>query len=249
MLRTLICEDEPVARMHLRELVLAMDGLELVGEVGDGDAALEAIERLRPELVLLDIKMPGRSGLEVLRAAKHQPAVVFTTAYDAHAVEAFELGAVDYLLKPFGAERFGKAIERLGRRDVAAAAATTRDADGVTPPAPTHLVVRHLGRLVPVSVDEISRLSADDDVVQLHVRGRALALSETLGALLERLDARRFLRVHRSHAVNLDYVAALEPRDANRLNVRMRDGSVVAASRAGTQLLRARISAARPLAR
>lgn len=242
MLRTLICEDEPVARMHLRELVLATAQLTLIGEVGDGDAALEAIERLRPELVFLDIKMPGRSGLEVLRAARHQPAVVFTTAYDVHAVEAFELGAVDYLLKPFGAERFGKAVERLRARQSAQAAEPSA-------PQATHLVVRHLGKLIPVSVDEISRISADDDLVQLHVRGRQLALSETVAALTARLDAARFLRVHRSHVVNLDFVAALEPRDANRLSVRMRDGSVVPASRAGTQALRARLGGGRQAAR
>lgn len=225
--RTLICEDEPVARLHLRELVGATTGLVLVGEAADGDAALTAINTLTPDLVFLDIRMPVRSGLEVLRESRYQPAVVFTTAYDAHAVEAFELGAVDYLLKPFGAERFAKAVERVRQR--------------VGNAGPTHLVVRHLGKLIPVSVDEITRISADDDLVQLHVRGRSLALSETLGALAERLDVTRFVRVHRSHLVNLDFVAALESRDANRLSVRMRDGTVVPASRAGTQLLRARL--------
>lgn len=226
-LRTLICEDEPVARLHLRELIGSTSGLALVGEAADGDAALTAIDTLTPDLIFLDIRMPLRDGLEVLRAARHQPAVVFTTAYDAHAVEAFELGAVDYLLKPFGAERFAKAVERVRQRVGSATA--------------THLVVRHLGKLIPVSVDEITRISADDDLVQLHVRGRALALSETLGALAERLDPQRFLRVHRSHVVNLSFVAALEARDANRLSVRMKDGTVVPASRAGTQLLRARL--------
>lgn len=234
-LRALICEDEPIARMHLRELVNATAGLTLVGEASDGDAALASIEALAPDIVFLDIRMPGRSGLEVLRAAKHQPAVVFTTAYDAHAVEAFELGAVDYLLKPFGAERFAKAVGRLTER---APVAAHRSGDAA---AATHLVVRHLGKLIPVSVAEIARISADDDLVQLHVRGRVLALSETLAALSDRLDARRFLRVHRSHVVNLEFVAALEARDANRLTVRMRDGSLVPASRAGTQLLRARL--------
>jgi len=237
-LRALICEDEPIARMHLRELVNAAAGLTLVGEASDGDTALASIESLTPDIVFLDIQMPGRNGLEVLRTAKHQPAVVFTTAYDAHAVEAFELGAVDYLLKPFGAERFAKAVARVAARSTAA---VERDGATASAPTATHLVVRHLGKLIPVSVAEIARISADDDLVQLHVRGRVLALSETLAALSERLDARRFVRVHRSHLVNLDFVAALEARDANRLTVRMRDGSLVPASRAGTQLLRSRL--------
>jgi two-component system LytT family response regulator len=226
-LRTVICEDEPIARLHLRELVSATAGLALIGEASDGDGALRIIEQHKPDIVFLDIRMPGRDGLSVLREARHQPAVVFTTAYDAHAVEAFELGAVDYLLKPFGAERFAKAVERVRSR--------------VAPASPTHLVVRYQGRLIPVSVDDITRISADDDLVHVHVRGRALPLSETLSALADRLDAKRFVRVHRSHVVNLDHVSSLEPRDANRLQVRMRDGSVVLASRSGTQELRARL--------
>lgn len=223
-LRTLICDDEPLARLHLRELVAAHPGLTLIGEASDGDAAAAAIARERPEVVFLDIRMPGRDGLRVLREAAHPCAVIFTTAYDAHAVEAFELGAVDYLLKPFGTDRFTKAVQRLLARAER-----------------THLVVRQRGQLIPVAVAEIERISADDDLVLLHVRGRQLALSETLGALLERLDGRAFLRVHRSHVVHLPFVAALEPRDGNRLSVRMRDGTLVPASRAGTLLLRERL--------
>jgi two-component system LytT family response regulator len=234
-LRTLVCEDEPLARLHLRELIAATEALTLVGEAADGDRALEAIERLRPDLVFLDITMPGRDGLAVLGAARHQPMVVFTTAYDAHAVAAFELGAVDYLLKPFGAERFATAVARVRSR------AGTGASTGATAAPASHLVVRHGGRLVPVAVEAITHLTADDDVVQLHVNGRTLAISETLGALLERLDAQRFIRVHRSSAVNLDHVAALEPRDTNRLQVRLRDGTLVPASRTGTQALRTRL--------
>lgn len=235
-LRTLICEDEPLARLHLRELINATAGLTLLGEAADGDQALVAIDTQRPDLVFLDITMPGRDGLAVLRAARHHPMVIFTTAYDAHAVAAFELGAVDYLLKPFGAERFATAVARALARGSASVAGDHAS----TPPA-THLVVRHGGRLLPVAVDAITYLRADDDLVQVHVNGRALGISETLGALLERLDPRRFLRVHRSYAVNLDHVAALETRDANRLQVRLRDGTLVPASRSGTQLLRARL--------
>ena len=243
-LRTLLCEDEPVARLHLRELVRATPDLSLVGEAADGDAALQQIDALQPDLVFLDIRMPGLSGLEVLRRVQHQPAVVFTTAYDQHAVEAFDLGAADYLLKPFGAERFAKAVERVRARVRARTheLAETRGTEGEGTALATHLVVRLGNRLVPVSVDAITHLQADDDLVQLHVGGRTLALGEPLSALLARLDGRRFVRVHRSFAVNLDHVAALEPRDANRLQVRLRDGTLVPASRAGTQALRARLA-------
>lgn len=226
-LRAVICEDEPVARMHLRELIAATPELTLAGEAGDGASAATLIDRERPNVVFLDIQMPVEDGLTVLTRIRHRPAVVFTTAYDAHAVEAFELGAVDYLLKPFGEDRFRKAVSRV----------IARIGDSTA----SHLVVRHRGQLIPVATQELVRLSADDDLVILHIRGRQLSLSETLGALVERLDERQFLRVHRSHVVNLAFVAALEPRDANRLSVRMRDGSVVPASRAGTQILRSRL--------
>lgn len=242
-LRTLLCEDEPVARLHLRELVRATPDLTLVGEAADGDAALQQIDALQPDLVFLDIRMPGLNGLEVLRRVQHQPAVVFTTAYDQHAVEAFDLGAADYLLKPFGAERFAKAVARVrARAEAGRVEGPNGDGTRVDTPLATHVVVRLGNRLVPVSVDAITHLRADDDLVQLHVGGRTLALGEPLSALLARLDGRRFVRVHRSFAVNLDHVAALEPRDANRLQVRLRDGTLVPASRAGTQALRARLA-------
>jgi DNA-binding LytR/AlgR family response regulator len=228
-LRAIICEDEPLARLHLRALIAATPELTLAGEAADGASAATLIDRERPDVVFLDIQMPVEDGLAVLARVRHRPAVIFTTAYDAHAVEAFDLGAVDYLLKPFGEDRFRKAVTRVIGR--------------IGDNAASHLVVRHRGQLIPVATQELVRLSADDDLVVLHVRGRQLSLSETLGALMERLDERQFLRVHRSHAVNLAFVAALEPRDANRLSVRMRDGSVVPASRAGTQLLRTRLGA------
>jgi two-component system LytT family response regulator len=235
----LVCEDEPLARVHLRELIEATPGLTWIGEVADGATAVTLIDRLRPSLVFLDIQMPELDGLAVLDRIEHHPAVIFTTAFDAHAVQAFELGAIDYLLKPFGPERFAVAVARAERALASdAAVESVAERTRATRGALTRVFVRDRGRIVPIPVHEIERLEAEDDYVGLVVRGRRHLLTITLAALLEKLDSRRFVRIHRSHAVNLDFVAALLPFDAGRLCVEMRDGTRLTASRSGTQLLR-----------
>lgn len=235
----LVCEDEPLARLHLRALIENTPSLLWVGEVADGGNAVTLIDRLRPAIIFLDIEMPELSGLTVLERMTHRPAVIFTTAFDAHAVQAFELGAVDYLLKPFGPERFATAVQRVERslamdNSDAPVAERVRSSQGTL----SRVFVRERGRIVPIVVQEIERLEAEDDYVAIVARGRRHLLTITLSALLEKLDGRRFIRIHRSYAVNLDFVAALIPFDAARLCVEMRDGTRITASRSGTQLLR-----------
>ncbi len=236
-----VCEDEPLARIHLRDLITHTHTLAWVGEAADGAAAVQLLNEATPDLVFLDIRMPELDGLEVLKQVAPPRAVVFTTAYDEHAVQAFELGAVDYLLKPFGKERFDLAVSRVLR-------ALSQD-EPDTPPVRerltalatplTRLFARERGRIIPIAVPEIVRLEAEDDYVAVYSRGRKYLLTVTLGALLDRLDHRRFVRIHRSHAVNLDFVTALVPFDTGRLNVELRDGTQITASRSGTQQLRA----------
>ncbi|MFN2564441.1 MAG: LytR/AlgR family response regulator transcription factor [Gemmatimonadaceae bacterium] len=246
--RALIVEDEPLARRQLRELAAEVPWLACVGEAEDGAAAVRAIDELRPDLVFLDIRMPELSGLEVLDRAEHEPAVIFTTAFDTYAVSAFELGALDYLLKPFGRERFLAAVERARRalgaqrldesdRDTSTLA-RARAALGSTGGPAERIFVRDRGRIVPIPVREIERLEAEDDYVAVYARGRRFLVYLPLSEFERRLDADRFLRVHRSHVVNLDYVAALVPYDAARLQVEMRDGTKLMASRARSKELR-----------
>lgn len=241
-LRCVVAEDEPVAREHLRTLVQGHAPLLLVGEAADGDAAVTLVNALRPDVLFLDVRMPGRDGFSVLAGATHRPHVVFTTAHDTHAVQAFELGAVDYLLKPFGAARFATAVSRLRERvaltaDVEPLARLREVQDRVDRPL-ERVFVRLGQRLVPVRLQEVSRLDADGDYVALVIEGRRHLLGMTLSALLPRLDAARFVRIHRSHVVNLDFVAAIRPYDAGRYEVEMRDGTRMVASRSGTQVLR-----------
>ena len=250
----LIVDDEPLARRRLRDLIAEAPLVEVVGEAADGEAAMRAIDTLKPDLVFLDIQLPGLSGLDVLARVRHKPAVIFTTAYDRYAVAAFELAAVDYLLKPFGGERFRASLVRarqtLERQDATAAidrASELLERPGTAasgrasahPPPLVRLFVHDRGRIVPIAVAEIERFEARDDYVAVHASGRRHLVHVTLHELERRLDPQQFLRVHRSHVVNLDHVKALEPYDGARLMVEMRSGAKIVASRVRSKELRA----------
>ncbi|MFI5230247.1 MAG: LytR/AlgR family response regulator transcription factor [Gemmatimonadales bacterium] len=242
--RAVIVEDEPIARRQLRELVAAVDWLDCVGEAADGRSAVELIDTVRPDLVFLDIEMPELSGLDVLRRITHDPAIVFTTAYDKFAVAAFELEAIDYLLKPFGRDRLHAALDRVRRavRSDDTVPVLHRAGEALDQISGTgaleRIFVRDRGRIVPIAVGQIERLEADDDYVAVHVHGRRFLVYLGMNEFEARLDARKFLRIHRSHIVNLDHVAALVPFDGARLQVEMRDGTTLTASRTRSRELR-----------
>jgi two-component system LytT family response regulator len=235
--RALLVEDEPHARRNLQEYVAEVDWLALVGEARDGTAAVRLIDALRPDLVFLDVCLPELSGLEVLARVRHQPEVVFTTAHDRFALAAFELGALDYLLKPFGRQRFQAAVERVRRRLPAAPAAERAHAAFETPLR--RLFARTPRGIVPIDVRSIRHLQASGDYVEVHCDAGSYLLHTSLAELAARLDAERFVQVHRSHLVNLDAVELLAPYDARRLVVQLRGGVRVVASRAASERLRA----------
>lgn len=244
----LIVEDEQVAAETLRGYLDDEEGFACVGEARTGPEAVNALEEHRPDVVLLDVDLPGFSGVEVLVRADHEPAVVFTTAYDRHAVTAFELGAFDYLVKPFGRQRFREALERLlrrlessaGERRGPPASRRARAAlDGGEDGGLDRLFVRSSeGRILPVDVDDVVRLEASGDYVRIHAGGTSHLVSLSMTELEDRLDPSRFLRVHRSHMVNLDHVERVEKHDSRRLRLDMADGSSVVASRSGSRALR-----------
>jgi two-component system LytT family response regulator len=236
----LVIDDEPLARRKVRELLNDVPWIECLGEVGDGRHAVHAIDERQPDLVFLDVRMPGCSGLELLRRVRHVPAVIFTTAYDRYAVTAFELAAVDYLLKPFSRDRFLQALARarpaLESRAGASSADRAQEALGSAPVS--RLFVREHGRIVPLRASLVERLEACDDFAYAHVQGRRYRLNATLNDLERRLDPAVFVRIHRSHIVNLDHVVAWTPYDGSRFEVRLRDGTVVMASRQRSRALR-----------
>ncbi|MDB4899971.1 MAG: response regulator receiver [Gemmatimonadetes bacterium] len=237
---TLIADDEPIARAGLRAMLRAISWAEVVGEAANGPAAVGAINTLRPELVLLDVQMPGLLGTDVLREVSHQPHVVFTTAFAEHAVSAFELGALDYILKPFGPARLAAAMERvrsaLGEPVAHPALERLGVAFGRGPIS--RLFVRSGASLMPLSVDRVSWFAADGDYVIAHADRARHLLHLSLARLEVRLDPKRFLRIHRTHIVNLDQVKSFRRVDRGQLVAEMQDGTRLAVSRTRAQELR-----------
>jgi two-component system LytT family response regulator len=236
---TLIAEDEPLAAEALAEWVEASPQLSLAATCADGDTALARIRELEPDLVLLDIRMPGLSGLEMLRrlrAEGRQMAVIFTTAYDEHALAAFELHAVDYLLKPFSRERFDEAIEHALRRHEAPPLEALEHAASAAPLG--RILVRDQGKICPLQVDAIEYLQSDHKYTALVSRGRSYLVRLPIASFEQRLDPGRFLKLHRGCIVNLEFVEAMTPGDNSQLVVQLRDGTRVTASREVSKKLR-----------
>lgn len=232
-LRVLVADDEAPARSKIRRLLKEDARFEAVGEAADGPAAVAQVQALRPDLLILDIQMPGLTGFEVLQALEPPlPQVIFSTAYDRFALDAFEASAVDYLLKPYDAARFAKALDRAhalhgSRKGGELKALLARVAQ-----APLErLLVKAEDRWLPVPLRAVRRLSADGKQVRVHAEGAVHVLRTSLAELERRLDPRRFVRVHRGEIVALDAVAHLEPWDHGDGLLVLKDGSKVVLSR------------------
>ena len=238
--KVLIAEDEPLAAEALADWVAQMPSLQLVANCGDGASALAQIRALQPDLVLMDIQMPVLTGLQVLQALAgdaHQPAVIFTTAYDEHALTAFELHAVDYLLKPFSHERFVEAIGHVQRDRGAVANAV--DALQAPDGAPlVRVLVRDQGRIFPINVDAIEHLRSDTKYTALAVKGKSYLVRLPIVTFEQKLDPARFVKLHRSCIVNLDFVESLTPDENSQLVARMTDGTLITANRDVSRKLR-----------
>jgi two-component system, LytTR family, response regulator len=227
VLKVVIVDDEPIAREGLRALLATDPDVEVVAEAGDGASAVEVIRRLRPDIVFLDVQMPDVDGFDVLRALAGEPlpAIVFVTAYDTYAVRAFEVHAVDYLLKPFHDERFAEALARAkARRGDSVADRLAKLLDERTPRL-TRVLVRTGGRVLFLRADEIDWIEAADYYVKLHVAGKVHMLRESMAALEARLDPAMFFRVHRSAIVNLERVRELQPFSKREHVLVLRDGT------------------------
>jgi len=238
--RALVCEDEPLAMRAMREYLKDVSWIEVVGEATNGKDALRLIHKLEPDLVFLDVRMPGMTGVEVLEAVEHHPAVVFTTAYDEYAISAFDLGAVDYLVKPFGRDRLVQTLDRVRVRLVGEGRSWS---DARRPATPREryserIFARHRGALVPLSVADIRRVDAVEGGVSVVTQRGHFDLDVTLGEMEERLDPKDFVRVHRAHIVNLGHVVSIRRYDERRLQLRLDDGSAIVASRSGSRELR-----------
>ncbi len=270
--RVAVVDDEPLARRTLRVLLDPVDGVEIVGEAGNGAEAVEVIRDSAPDLVFLDVQMPEMDGFQVLQAlGPAAPAVIFVTAFDEHAVNAFDANAADYLLKPFDDDRFHRALARARARigdsrvrelasrlahllspsETPAMAPSTPSATPMTTPSAApggyaeRIVVKKNNRVTLVDTAIIDWIEASDYVVRIHVGAAVHVLREPISDLEKRLDPRRFFRVHRSTIVNLASVKELQPLFHGEYVVIMRDGTELRLSRSRRdrlqQLLGARI--------
>ncbi len=238
--RVLIVDDEPPARRKLRALFERASDFTVAGECADGDEAVQRLSSEDFDLVLLDVRMPGRSGLEVVRAvgSARLPPIVFVTAFDDHAVQAFELHALDYLLKPFGRERFEAMLARARleiverRRGDLAMRLERLLAETARAQPPEPLALRAGGRTLLVAPLEIEWISAADNYLRVHLEGAAHLVRGTLGALEKRLAPHGFLRIHRSLLVNPQVVRQLLPQRSGEVKLVLRDGTVLVSARA-----------------
>jgi two-component system LytT family response regulator len=237
--KALIVDDEPLARLRLRALLAGEKDVVAVGECADGASAIDEIEAQRPDLVFLDVQMPELSGFDVIEAIgpSRMPLVVFVTAYDQYALEAFRVHAMDYLLKPFEDERFRATMQRArARLDATRQGSDARLHALVEDIASSRryiqrLVIRAAGRVYFVRVDDIDWVEAADNYVRLHVGRASHLLRQTLKELEQQLDPEHFMRIHRSTIVRLDRIQELQPWFHGEYIVLLRDGTRLRTSR------------------
>ncbi|MBY6015261.1 LytTR family DNA-binding domain-containing protein [Qipengyuania gaetbuli] len=221
-LRTLIVDDEPLAVERMQVICSKMDDLHVVGTASDGAQALRLIEALGPDLILLDMTMPEVDGLSVARelaGQEERPAVVFVTAHDNYAVEAFDLDAVDYVLKPVKPDRLERAIQR----------ALSRRSEGGRTESKwlEELWIPHRSELIRIETDEVSRIDAERDYVRLHVGDRSYLLLQTIAGLEKRLDPAKFIRIHRSTILRKEHIKGLRHDGLGVWSVEMDDGEAL----------------------
>jgi two-component system LytT family response regulator len=236
----LIADDEPLARRTLRQQLLELGWTGSIQEAADGETAITTANSQHPELIFLDIVMPGASGLEVLERLDYEPKVIFTTAHDQYAVTAFELGALDYLLKPFGRDRLQRVVDRVqAALESSSAPLLSRARDSLDrEQVLSRIFVRDGSRIVPIPLASLERAQGADDYVTIFTTTKQYLVSIRLSDLEERLRGASFLRIHRSHIINLEFVTSIEPYDAAHLQVAMKSGTRIIASRAGSKKLR-----------
>ena len=249
-IRTLIVDDEPLARERLAGLLAAEPDIEIIGQCRDGEEAVRAILEHTPDLVFLDIQMPQMNGFEVIETvgAEKMPLVIFVTAHDQHALRAFQVRALDYLLKPFDRDRFHDALERartqvqredsgeIGRRLLALVKDLRRDQ-----PRTDRLVVKSGGRLFFLRADEIDWVEAAGNYVRLHVGSTSYLLRETMNAIEGRLDPEKFFRIHRCRIVNMERIQELQPWLNGEYAVMLRTGTRLTLSRGYREKLQERL--------
>lgn len=235
-LRVILVDDEPLARSVLREYLAAHSDIEITAECGDGFETVKEIQESKPDLVFLDIQMPKLNGFEVLELIDRSLPVVFVTAYDQFALRAFDVHAVDYLLKPFSPERLAQALdrarERLRRGEVPPHAGLIAESRAQCHPL-ERILIRDGSTVHVIPVDAVDYIKAQDDYAAIRSRGKEYLKQETLGELEAALDPNKFIRIHRSYILNIDKLARLELHTKDSRIAILTDGTQLPVSRSG----------------
>jgi two-component system LytT family response regulator len=236
-IRAVIVDDEDLARQILREYLKHEPDVDIVAECANGFAAVKAVSEHKPDLLFLDVQMPKLDGFEVLELVDREVAVVFVTAFDQYAMKAFDAAAVDYLLKPFGADRLQTALQRvrrrLGEHQPPPVAADLKTAARAPDQHLDRIVVRDGSRVQIIPVNKLDYAEAQDDYVSLHSEKKSYLKQQTISSLESALDPARFVRVHRSFLVNIERISKIEPYTKDTRVVLLTDGSQIPVSRAG----------------
>jgi two-component system LytT family response regulator len=213
-MKALIIDDEMLARSIVKEYLQDFPELEVVQECNDGFEGIKAIQQYQPDLVFLDIQMPKINGFEMLELIENPPAVIFTTAFEEYAIKAFETHAVDYLLKPFSKERFGKAIQKWQVQNQQERKHQTADllnSSGLNPAQQHRVVVKDNGKVKIIPTATIRYLEAADDYVKIHTADGVFLKNKTMGYFEDTLESQNFIRIHRSYIINVQLITRIDP--------------------------------------
>ncbi|QHS60370.1 LytR/AlgR family response regulator transcription factor [Chitinophaga agri] len=241
MIKAVIIDDEPLAREVVKEYLTSFSQIAVMQECGDGFEGLKAIQQQQPDIIFLDVQMPKINGFEMLELVEALPAVIFTTAFEEHAIRAFEVNAIDYLLKPFSKERFDKAVQKWLDRRAADELQTANllETAGASPIQSNRIVVKINGKIKIIPVQEIHYLEAADDYVKIVTPEGTFLKNKTMQFFEKSLDPQQFARVHRSYMLNVNQVTRIEPYEKENHLAILKTGAKVPVSKTGYPRLKA----------
>ena len=241
MIKALIIDDEPLACDLVQEYLQDFENIEVVARCHDGFQGMKAISEYKPDLVFLDVQMPKINGFELLELIDEPPAIIFTTAFDEYAIKAFEANAVDYLLKPFSKDRFDQAVQRFLDKPLEKKTQARQLSEKNMPPqkSSNRLVIKDGAKIRIIPIKEVIRLEADDDYVKLFTEQGKFMKKKTLQHFEDSLSAEQFVRVHRSHLINVMHIARIDPYQKNSHVALLKNNERIPVSRGGYQKLKA----------
>ncbi len=243
MIKVLIIDDEPLACELIQEYLMAFENFEIIGFCHDGFSGIKRIQEEKPDLLFLDVQMPKINGFEMLELLDEPPSIIFSTAFDQYAIEAFEANAIDYLLKPYSKERFEKAVNKFLKSNLSPTdLSKTLNEIGTKNKDQNRIVLKDGGKIRILPLDEIIHLEADDDYVKIHSSSGKFLKKKTLQFYEDNLSQDSFCRVHRSHLINITQIERIDPYEKNGHLALLKDGSKIPISRGGFQKLKEKLN-------